>query len=343
VEQRGRAGAPSPRFHRDLEQRRAELDLEIDGIVVKLDDLAGRARLGATARYPRWALAWKFAPRGSEAVVQDLRFQIGRSGVLTPVAVLSPVELGGATITRATLHSRGELVRRDLRAGDTVRVVRAGDVIPEVVERVVQHGRRRGPPVRLPRRCPACRTPLVRKGPVDLCPNQIGCPAQLRAALRHLASRRALDLRGLGPVAAERLVASELVKTLSDLFALRADALRAAGFGSAAADQLAQAIRRARRTELHRFLYALGIPGVGVRVRAARALAAHAGTLGALAAADEDDLRPVVGPATAARVTAFFRATSTRRLIARSLEHGVEIVRTGRDRPPPASVAQHVQ
>ena len=296
-------------YQADLARRRDELDLEVDGIVVKLDDLAGRARLGATARHPRWARAWKFAPRGAETVIEDIRFQVGRSGVVTPVAIVRPVAIGGATIGRATLHNLAELERRDLRVGDRVRVVRAGDVIPEIVERIASPGERRGASPAVPRACPSCGTKLDG----DRCPNRLACPAQLGAALRHVGSRGALDIRGLGAVAAERLVASGYVKQLADLFELDADALARAGFGDATRRQLAAGIARARRAALHRWLVALGIPGVGGRV--ARVLADAFRSIDRLAAASERELAEVVGPAVAAQVAAFLRERGNRRIL----------------------------
>jgi len=296
-------------YQADLAKRRDELDLEIDGIVVKLDDLAGRAKLGATARHPRWARAWMFAPRGAETVIEDIRFQVGRTGVVTPVAVVRPVAIGGANIGRATLHNFDELQRRDLRVGDRVRLVRAGDVIPEIVEKVSRAGDRRGTKPALPRECPACGAALDG----DRCPNRLACPAQLAAALRHLGSRSALDIHGLGAVAAERLVASGLVKRLADVFELTAKDLSRGGFGDAAARQLAQGIARARRAELHRWLAALGIPGVGGRV--ARLLAEAFPTLARLERASERELAESVGPAVAREVDRFLRDRANRRVL----------------------------
>jgi DNA ligase (NAD+) len=291
-------------YHQDLAARRGALDLEIDGVVIKLDDLPGRARLGATARHPRWAVAWKFAPRGAETVIEDIHVQVGRSGVLTPVAVVRPVEIAGVTITRATLHNAAEIARRDLRVGDRVRLVRAGDVIPEVVERVPARGRR-GPRFRMPRRCPECGAPIEHGAGGDRCPAGLRCRAQLRAAIRHVASRQALDIGGLGPVAIDRLVASGAVASLDDLLELDEEALRAAGLGAAAARQIAAGIRRARRAEPHRRLHALGIPGVGLGT--ARALVDHFGTVARVAAAGEAALAEVIGPAAAASVAGYFR------------------------------------
>lgn len=323
LHRRADAIGPTRGYHADLAARRDELDLEIDGIVIKLDDLAARDRLGATARHPRWARAWKFAPRGAETVIEGIQLQVGRTGVLTPVAVVRPVAIGGTTIARVTLHNAAELERRDLRIGDRVRVVRAGDVIPEIVERIASGGRR-GRRFQMPARCPSCRGRLDG----DRCANRLACPAQLSAALRHLGSRGALDIRGLGKVAADRLVASGLVKQLSDVFGLGADALIAAGFGAASARQLAAGIARARRSELHRVLIGLGIPGVGGRV--ARVLAEEFPDLDRLAAASERELAARLGPALGAAVSRFFAAPEVRRMLAHARRLGLEVVRRDR-------------
>ena len=320
LHQRAETVAAVRAYHEDLAARRDELDLEIDGIVIKLDELAGRERLGATARHPRWARAWKFVPRGAETVIEEIRLQVGRSGVLTPVAIVRPVAIGGTTIGRATLHNAAELERRDLRVGDRVRLVRAGDVIPEIVERVPGSGGRRGPRFRMPERCPSCGARLDG----DRCPNRLACPAQLSAALRHLGSRGALDIPGLGKVAADRLVERGLVEQLGDVFGLRAEALEAAGFGTAAARQLAGAVARARRPRLDRLLIGLGIPGVGGR--AARVLAEELRTLERVARASERALAALVGPAVGASAAAFFRDPATRRMLARARRLGLEVV-----------------
>lgn len=296
-------------YHTDLAARRDELDLEIDGIVIKLDDLAGRAKLGATARHPRWACAWKFTPRGAETVIEDVHLQVGRSGVVTPVAIVRPISVGGVTIKRATLHNLAELERRDLRIGDRVRLVRAGDVIPEIVERLARPGERRGPKPAHVTTCPSCGAKLDG----DRCPNRSACPAQLVAALRHVGSRTALDIRGLGEAAAERLVESGAVKQLADLFDLAAGDLAGAGLGQANARQLADGIARARRADLRRWLVALGIPGLGAR--AAEVLAHTYRTIGHLAAASERELATEVGPAVAKQLARFLRDRANRRLL----------------------------
>lgn len=315
------------RYHADLERRRDTLGYEIDGIVIKVDRLDLRRKLGATARHPRWALAYKFEPRREITRVRDIIVQVGRTGLVTPVALLDPVEVGGVTIARATLHNREEIRRRDIRPGDRVRIHRAGDVIPEVVERIEEPGRRRGRRFAFPERCPACGAKLEVRGPLTRCPNRFGCPAQLRERIRHFASRDAMDIGGIGRATAEALVDYGLVRDLDDLYELRPDDVaRLPHFAARSARKLVDAIRRAKRVELQRFLFALGIPGVGES--AARDLARHFRTLGAIRHASRDALRraPGIGPALAAAVHDFFADERHQRAIDALLAKGIEIV-----------------
>jgi len=327
-------------FHRKVSQRRERLDIEVDGIVIKADDLGVRRRLGATGRHPRWALAFKFAPRAETTVIRDIVVQVGRTGVLTPVAVLEPVMVGGVTVSRATLHNRVEIARKDVRVGDTVRVARAGDVIPEIVERMSSPSRR-GPRFRMPTRCPSCRAAVVRDGPADVCPNGLSCPAQLRRTIAHVGARTALNIRGLGPAAVDALVSSGLVRTVPDLFTLNAvDLAELDAFGPASARHLVRAIDGARQTELWRFVHALGIPGVGEAT--ARALADHFGSLAALRRSSVDALRrvPGVGEATAREIADFLHRAATRQVIDRCLRAGVRPERrVGHRRGPLAGQA----
>jgi DNA ligase (NAD+) len=313
-------------YHREMERRRDTLGYEIDGVVLKLNDLGVRRRLGATGRHPRWALAFKFTPREAETTIERIVAQVGRTGVLTPVAVLQPVRIGGVRVTRATLHNRDEIARKDVRAGDTVRVIRAGDVIPEIVARVARKRERRGPPFAMPRRCPECGAAVVREGPLDRCPNGLACRAQLERAIVHVGSRDALDIRGLGPETVATLVSAGLVRSIADLFTLRPrDLSRLEGFGRLSAARLCAAIQKRRRTTLWRFLHALGIPGVGVQT--ARDLARGAGSLAALRSADARRLSAIggVGPATAHDVVTFFQQPGNRRVVDRCLRIGLRI------------------
>ncbi len=320
-------------FHADLLARRDDLPYEVDGVVVKLDDLAARQELGATAHHPRWAFAFKFPPRKEVTRVLEIVASVGRTGVVTPVALMRPVELGGVTVSRATLHNREEVGRKDVRKGDLVRVQRAGDVIPQVLERIPEQGRRRGRRFRMPERCPSCTTPLVERGPFTLCPNGLDCPAQLVGRLVHLGSRRALEIDGLGEETAKLLVREKLVGKLPDLFDLRPEQLiELEGFAEKSASDLVGGIRRAAEADLDRFLYALCIPEVGLAV--ARDLARHFGSLAALCAADEPTLQgvPGVGPRMAEAIAGFFREPHNQRLLDDLLDGRVRVREAARSR-----------
>jgi DNA ligase (NAD+) len=294
-------------YHRYLLARRDDLEYEIDGVVVKLDDIAAREELGVTSHHPRWAFAFKFPPRKEITRVLKIVPSVGRTGVITPGALLRPVEIGGVTVSRANLHNREEVARRDIREGDLVRVQRAGDVIPQVLERVEEPGRERGPAYRMPSHCPSCGAVLAERGPFTVCPNGYQCPAQLAARLEHFASRDALDIEGLGEEKAKLLVNRGLVRRLPELFELQAsDLARLDGFAAKSAANLVAAIKRSSEVALHRFLFALGIPEVGLTV--AKSLASHFGSLDAIRAASRQDLEVVdgVGPKMAAQIEAFF-------------------------------------
>ena len=311
-------------YREQLAMRRDRLDYEIDGVVIKADDLETRRRMGATSHHPRWALAYKFAPRTEVTRIEAIAVQVGRTGVLTPVALLRPVDVSGVTVSRATLHNREEVRRRDMRPGDTVRIARAGDVIPEVVERIPRRGERRRGPFRMPARCPSCRTAVVRSGPLTLCPNRLGCPAQLVGRLVHFASSGALDIEGLGPETAAELVRRGLVRTPADLFRLGpADLRQLPGFAERSAAKLAEAIRARRSVPLPRLLNALAIPGVGPAT--ARDLATRFPSLDALARSGAGELArvPGIGTTSAAAIAGFFADRHNRRAIAALRRAGV--------------------
>jgi DNA ligase (NAD+) len=294
-------------YHRGLEEKRDDLGYEIDGVVIKLNNLAAREELGWTSRHPRWAFAFKFPPRKEVTRILSILPSVGRTGVVTPVAIMLPVEIGGVTVSRATLHNREEVARKDVREGDRVRVQRAGDVIPQVIERIEETDRERGPEWRMPETCPSCGTQLVERGPFTVCPNSFECPAQLAGRIVHFASRNALDIEGLGDETAKLFVAEGLVRQLPELFDLQPGQLvKLEGFAEKSATNLVEALRKASHTELPRFLYGLGIPEVGVTV--ARDLARHFGTFQKLREADDAALQevPGVGPRMAEAITAFF-------------------------------------
>lgn len=301
-------------FYGELESERDRLAYEVDGIVVKLDDLAAREEVGATSHHPRWAYAHKFPPRKEITVLDRIFWSVGRTGVVTPVAMLRPVDIGGVTVSRATLHNLDELERKDVRPKDRVRIQRAGDVIPQVVEVVPpepvpgEKKRRRGRKPKPPKKCPSCGTPLEERRPFVVCPNSFGCPAQLVGRLVHFGSRHALDVEGLGGETAKLLVEEGLVESLPDLFDVRAEQLiELEGFAEKSANALVEAIRRAvDDADLDRFLHALGIPEVGRAV--ARALAGHFGSFEALREATPEELQEVdgVGPKMAELIAGFF-------------------------------------
>lgn len=312
-------------YHKLLDQRE-ELEYEIDGLVIKLDSYQQRSRLGTRQRSPRWALAWKFPPKKEVTRVADIIVQVGRTGMLTPVALLQPVEVGGVTISRATLHNEDEVRRKDIRVGDKVRVARAGDVIPEVVERVEERGRKRGQPFSMPGKCPVCGTKVAREGAYYFCPAGLSCSAQLVGGIVHYASREALNIEGLREKTAAQLVEKGLMKNLADLYRLSVDdLLTLEGFAQKSAAQLHRAIQSSSKTRLDRFIYALGIRHVGQHM--AQVLARSFRTLDALSNAGRDRLEqiPEVGPETAASVREFFDQEENRRVLDRLLDAGVEI------------------
>ena len=319
-------------YHADLLGRRDDLDFEIDGVVAKLDDLDARGRVGSTSRHPRWAYAFKFPPRKEITRILKIVASVGRTGVVTPVAMMRPVELAGVTVSRATLHNREEVARKDVREGDLVRVQRAGDVIPQVLERVDEPGRPRAPRFAMPRTCPSCGTALEERGPFTVCPNGLHCPAQLVGRIVHFASREALDIQGLGEESARLFVGKGLVRGLDQIFDLNEEQLVALeGFAAKSAANLVAAIREAATVELSRFLFGLGIPEVGVTV--ARDLAAHFGTLAALRRASAADLQEVdgVGPKMADQIRGFFADSRNAAALDRLL--GKVTLREDRERP----------
>ncbi|MDE3117437.1 MAG: NAD-dependent DNA ligase LigA [Nitrospirota bacterium] len=313
-------------FHADIEAAREGLPFEIDGVVVKVNRRDWQAALGEKSRSPRWALAFKFAPRKEMTVVQDIAVSVGRTGTLTPLALLKPVEVGGVTISRATLHNADEVARKDIRVGDTVKVERAGDVIPAIAERVPVAGERRAEPFRMPDACPVCGSAVAREGAYYYCSGQAACPAQLKGSLEHFASKQALNIDGLGEKTVAQLVEQGLVRELPDLYELTKDRLLALeGFADKSASLLLNAIQRSKQTTLDRFLMGLGIRQVGRHI--AKVLARRFGTLDAIMAADRDTLENVheIGPEIAASLESFFREERNRRVIRRLLDLGMMV------------------
>lgn len=315
-------------YRNKIGEAREDLDYEIDGIVIKADDHQIRDRMGRRERNPRWAMAWKFPPRQEVTTLRDIAVQVGRTGILTPVALLDPVEIGGVTVSRATLHTIDEVHDKDLRIGDHVRVQRAGDVIPEVVESLSKDRADRADPFEMPEQCPVCQTEVIREGAYVYCPAGLSCDAQLRGRLTHFASRQALDIRGLGDKVVEQLIDRGLVHNFADLFRLEPEDIEELeGFAKKSAKKLHAAIQDSKAPPFDRFLYGLGIPHVGSHV--ARILAATFADVAALESADREELKDVaeIGPETADMVAAFFEETENREIIEQLFSLGVRPVK----------------
>ena len=300
---------------------------DIDGAVVKLDSLPEREVLGSTAKCPRWAVAYKYPPEQKPSVLKNIVVQVGRTGVLTPKAVLEPVRLAGTTVTYATLHNQDFITSKDIRIGDTVIVQKAGEIIPEIVE-VVKDKRPSGAvPYYLPEVCPVCGAPVSRdEDGVAIRCTGAECPAQLLRNLTHFTSRNAMDIDGVGPAVIQSLVESGLVKTAADLYRLQVqDIAQLDRMGEKSAANAVAAIEKSKENDLWRLLSALGIRQVGDK--AAKVLAAHFGSFDALSAASEEELTAIddVGPITARYIRQWLESPQSQDLLARLREAGVNM------------------
>ena len=313
--------------YQELMALRHELDYDIDGMVVKVDEFVLQQRLGATARAPRWAIAWKFPAVQATTVIETVEFQVGRTGAVTPVALLEPVEIAGAVVRRATLHNQDEISRKDLRIGDTVLVQRAGDVIPEIVKAIPARRNGSERPIVFPEQCPECAQRLQRQteAAVTRCVNR-QCPAQQLQRLIYFAGKSGLDLEGLGEKKVEQLVREGLVREIPDFFRLNGERLAALdGWGEQSARNVLAMLAQRRTVPLARLLCALGIRHVGEVT--AGLLALHFADLPALLAADRDKFLAVegIGEQTAASLESYFADPEVRDLIDRLLEAGLTI------------------
>jgi len=321
-------------YYREMGAARPSLAYQIDGVVYKVDDVELQRKLGFISRAPRWAIAHKFPAEEALSVVRGIEFQVGRTGALTPVARLEPTFVGGVTVSNATLHNMDELTRKDVRVGDTVVIRRAGDVIPEVA-RVLPERRIAGAQlVTLPSVCPVCGSPVVREADqaVARCSGGRICAAQRKGEIQHFASRRAMDIQGLGDKLVEQLVDGNWTRTPADLFSLHTDQLAALErMGEKSAQKLQSAIESAKHTTLPRFLYALGIRDVGEAT--ALALAQYFPQLAELRRASEEEIQrvPDVGPVVAKQVAAYFHDADNAAVVDRLLGAGITW-------PPPAPV-----
>jgi len=304
-------------YWREWTDRRESLDYDVDGVVIKVDDEAERRDLGFTAKFPRGAISFKFPARQATTRLRDIIVQVGRTGALTPVAVLEPVKISGTTVSRATLHNEDEIRRRDIRVGDIVLVERSGDVIPRIIGPIKD--RRTGAETAFdpPGRCPVCGSRVHRAEDevVSRCENP-SCPAKLRESLLHFAGRRAMDIEGLGEALVDQLLEKKFVAALSDLYALKADALAELDrMGPKSSQNLVAEIEKSKSNDAGRLIFALGIRHVGERT--ARTLADRYGDIEALAAAPEEELRQIedVGPVVAESLVFFFRQPENRGLL----------------------------
>ena len=314
------------RFYSEIGERRTSLDYEIDGVVFKVDELSLQRQLGFVSRAPRWAIAQKFPPEEMTTTVEKVEFQVGRTGALTPVARLVPVFVGGVTVSNATLHNMDELTRKDVRVGDTVIVRRAGDVIPEVASVVIDQRPKGARAVKLPKQCPICGSEVVRieEEAVARCSGGTFCPAQRKEAIKHFASRRAMDIDGLGDKLIDQMVETDIIKTPADLFDLTLE--QVAGLDRMAeksARNLLDSLEESKSTDLGRLIYALGIREVGEAT--AQSLASHFGKMEALSNASEEELQnvPDVGPVVAGRVAGFFAQSQNQRVVEALFKAGV--------------------
>jgi len=311
----------------DLLRLRSELPYDIDGMVVKVNDFAMQARLGSKARSPRWAIAAKFPASQATTRLMAVEFGVGRTGAVTPVAILEPVRIGGVTVSRATLHNEDELKRKGLMTGDTVLVQRAGDVIPEVVKAIPEKRTGAEQPITMPINCPECGAPLVRAGQeaITRCPNP-ECPAQRIRALIHFAGKSGMDIEGLGKKAVEQLVAQGLIQDIPDIYQLKAEELAALdGWGEKSAENALRAIAASRAPSLGKFLAALGIRHVGEVT--AQLLARHFTSLDRLLVTGEDDFLQIegIGEQMAGSLVDYFQDPAVREMLDRLVDLGVEV------------------
>ena len=313
-------------YYRKLESMRESLDYEIDGLVIKVDDIELREALGEKIRSPRWAVAYKFPAMQETTTIREISVQVGRTGTLTPVAVLEPVGIGGVTVSRASLHNADEVARMDIRKGDTVLVMRAGDVIPKVVKRVNERGGDDVPPFAMPEHCPVCSAG-VRRIETEVaykCVNA-SCPAQVKERLKHFVSRSGFDIEGIGGKLAEQFVARNVVETVADLFTLKKeDLVQLDRMGEKSADNLVRSIEKSKRIPLKKFLFALGIEHTGEN--ASDLISRAFGTLERIMNATKEEIEAVegIGPKTACAVAVFFSAPENRAVIENMLACGVE-------------------
>jgi DNA ligase (NAD+) len=323
-------------YHRQWTEKRDSLDYDVDGVVVKVNSTRQRQILGATAKSPRWAIAFKFPARQATTRIKDIIIQVGRTGALTPVAILEPVQISGTTISRCTLHNEEELKRKDIRIGDYVLLERSGDVIPHIVSVMKERRTGQEKPFVWPKKCPICHSTLYKEEDeaISRCLNP-SCPARIRESIIHFASRRAMNIEGLGEALVDQLLASGLVKKIPDLYRLRyEDLIRLERMGPKSARNLLDKIEESKSRELWRLIFALGIRHVGEKM--AQTLARRYKDLDRLAAASEDDLMQIegIGPEVAKGIVFFFAQPENRKLLKELKEAGLKFKETEKESGP---------
>jgi DNA ligase (NAD+) len=314
-------------YYRELAERRHQLAYDIDGVVIKVDRIALQQRLGATSRSPRWAIAYKFKAMQETTILEAIEVQVGRTGVLTPVAHLKPVNVGGVTVSRATLHNEDEILKKDVRIGDQVLVQRAGDVIPEIVKVIVSKRDGSQKRFKMPRQCPVCNSPVVRIAgeAATRCVNS-GCSAQVKERIKHFASKGAFDIDGFGTKIIDQLVDKKLLSSFADIFKLDKNTLsELERMGAKSAENLVMAIEHSKSIDFARFLFALGIRHVGEHVAAL--LAGHFHDLDALMDCPREELESIdgIGPIVAESIVNFFQQERNRHIIDQLFEGGVKL------------------
>ncbi len=317
------------KFYKELESLRESLAYEIDGMVVKVDDMELQKRLGEKIKSPRWAVAYKFPALEKTTIINDIKIQVGRTGVLTPVALLKPVNIAGVMVSRATLHNEDEIRRKDIRTGDTALVVRAGDVIPKIVKIIESKRDGTQTPFQMPEKCPVCSSRIEKirldRSSINKCVNA-SCQAQLKQRLKHFVSKKAFDIEGFGKKIVEQLVEAGMLKSFADIFLLEKDKLaNLERMGIKSAENLTRAISRSKNITLQRFIYALGIDHTGEN--AAKLITCTYSALEEVMETSRQDLEEIhgIGPETAAAVCNFFLLQENRKIIKQIRDAGVII------------------
>jgi len=314
------------KFHHKFENQREDLEYEVDGTVIKINNISYQNELGTTAKYTRWNMAFKFKPRQSTTKILDITVQVGRMGLLTPVAELKPVNIGGITIQRASLHTEDTIKEKDIRIGDTVLIQRAGDVIPEVVKPIIELREGTEAAFTMPSNCPVCNTKVEKDGAYNYCPN-LSCEAQLKGRITHLASRKAFDIAGLGEKIVEQLMDDGLIKKISDVFNLKRESLlNLERFADKSVSNLLEEIDKSKKVSFDRFLNSLSIRHVGDST--AQTLSNKFNNLKELLNSSENELLQIdmVGPEIAKSIRTFLSEKQNLEQISKMFKYGVNIV-----------------